>query len=306
MAGARRGRGPGTPALLFLAALLLALGFGAGVLLSQQGCERRPAPVRTRELPPSPRAPTTPAYEEPAPRDTPPPPVPGPRLGPPREGSRLPGVALIIDDLGYAPPELVIRLCAQPHPFTVAVLPYLEHTRESATIAHDRGKEVILHLPMEGSPGANPGQDALRLEQGEAELRGLVRKALAEVPFRSGVNNHMGSRLTADRMRMRWVMDELKSRRLFFVDSRTTKDTVALEVAREVGVPATQRQVFLDDDKAFAEMEKQWERALALARRDGEVVVIGHIYPETVEALEKLLPRAKGEFRFVRVGELAR
>ena len=83
---------------------------------------------------------------------------------------------------------------------------------------------------------------------GEAELKELTRKAIAEVPFRDGANNHMGSRLTADRQRLKWVLEEFKARKLFFIDSRTTKDTVALEVAGELGVPAAQRQVFLDDD----------------------------------------------------------
>ncbi len=302
MAGPRRGRRFGTPTLLALAAVLLAAGFGLGMLLSQQGCDRRtpPAPQGPAARPTPPKHPV---YEEPAPKEAP---APRPRPAQPLPGEGLPRVALIIDDLGYAMPELVTRLCARPEPFTVAVLPYLEHTRESATLAHDRGKEVLLHLPMEGSPGANPGQDALRTDMGEAELRELTRKALGEVPFRSGVNNHMGSRLTADRQRMRWVLEELKARKLYFIDSRTTRETVALEVAQELGVPAAQRQVFLDDDKAFPEMERQWERALALARRDGEVIIIGHIYPETLEALEKLLPRAKGEFRFVKVRDLAR
>ena len=297
---ARGRRRFGTPALLALAGLLLAAGFALGMLLSQQGCERKPAP---KGLPAKSEPPRHPVYEEPAPKETP---APRPRTAQPVPTGELPRMALIIDDLGYAPPELVTRLCARPEPFTVAVLPYLENTKESATLAHDRGKEVLLHLPMEGSPGANPGQDALKADMGEAELKDLTRRALAEVPFRAGANNHMGSRLTADRQRMRWVLEEFKPGRLFFVDSRTTKDTVALEVAGELGVRAAQRQVFLDDDKAYIEIEKQWERALAIARRDGEVIVIGHIYPETVEALEKLLPKAKGELRFVKASELVR
>ena len=297
MAKARR---PGTPFLLALGAVMLALGFGAGLLVSQQGCERKPVP-QEKTAPRSPQR--VPAYEEPAPKE----PV---RTTPAKKAEQpagaLPRIALIIDDLGYAPPELVTRLCAQPVSFTVAVLPYQEHSKESATIAHDRGKEVILHLPMEGSAGANPGPDALRMDQTELELRALVRKALEDVPYRAGANNHMGSRLTADRARMRWVLQEFKSRKLYFIDSRTSKETVAYDVAQELGVPATQRQVFLDDDKAFAEMEKQWDRALALARRDGEAVIIGHIYPETVEALEKLIPRVKGEVQFVKVGTVVR
>ena len=297
MAKARR---PGTPFLLALAAVMLALGFAGGILISQQGCERKPA-KQEKQAPRGPQRP--PAYEEPAPREKEP---PAPRVKAARTQGELPRLALVIDDLGYAPPELVIRLCAQPVPFTVAVLPYQEHTKESATLAHDRGKEVLLHLPMEGSPGANPGPDALRADQSEAELRGLVRKALESVPFRTGANNHMGSRLTADRVRMKWILEEFKSRRLFFLDSRTSKDTVAYDVAHELGLPAAQRQVFLDDDKAFAEIEKQWDRALAIAKRDGEAIIIGHIYPETVEALEKLIPKAKGEVQFVKIGALVR
>ena len=295
-----KGKRPGTPFLLALGAIMLALGFLGGILLSQQGCERRPAKSE-KQAPPPPKRP--PVYEEPAPREKE---HPAPKVKAVQPKGELPRIGLVVDDLGYAPTELVTRLCAQPVAFTVAVLPYQENSRESATIAHDHGKEVILHLPMEGSPGANPGPDALRADQSEAELRALVRKALESVPFRTGANNHMGSRITADRVRMRWILEEFMGRKLFFLDSRTTKDTVAFDVAHELGLAAAQRQVFLDDDKAFAEIEKQWERALALAKRDGEAIIIGHIYPETVEALEKLIPRAKGEVQFVKISALVK
>jgi polysaccharide deacetylase 2 family uncharacterized protein YibQ len=105
---------------------------------------------------------------------------------------------------------------------------------------------------------------------------------------------------------MGWVLQELKARKVFFVDSRTEKDSVAYDVAEELHVPAVQRRVFLDDDKAFPEMEKQWDRALKLAEKDGFVLIIGHIYPETVEALEKLVPRTKGQMRFVTAGQLVK
>ncbi len=311
-----KSKGPGTPFLVALGAIMLAVGFAGGMLLSQQGCERRPAPRQAAPKPaapwqaapkpaaPQPAAPRqAPVYEEPAPREAPAPARARKQETPKGE---LPRLALVIDDLGYAPPELVARLCAQPVAFSVAVLPYQEHSRESATLAHDRGKEVLLHLPMEGGPSANPGPDALRTDQGEAELRSLVRKAFDAVPFRVGANNHMGSRFTADRVRMGWVLEEFKARKLFFLDSRTSRETVAYDVAQKLGVRAAERQVFLDDDKAFAEIEKQWERALAIARRDGEAIIIGHIYPETVEALEKLIPKAKGEVQFVKIGTLVK
>jgi len=290
---------------------MFALGLGLGGLLTTQACGRKgrlpgdEEPAKPAPKPKAPGAKAAPRPEQPGPQE----PAPAPRAPEPdRKG--LPRLALVIDDLGYASPELVKRLCAQPIAFSVAVLPYQENTRESAEIAHDRGKEVMLHLPMEPlgypGPGKDPGPDAVMYDLKESEIRARVRKALADVPFRKGVNNHMGSRITPDRARMTWVLEEIKARKCFFVDSRTEKDSVAFDVAEALGVPAIQRKVFLDDDKAFAEMEKQWNRALALAGREGQVVVIGHIYPETVAALEKLVPAAHGRVTFVKAGDLVK
>jgi polysaccharide deacetylase 2 family uncharacterized protein YibQ len=302
-----RGKGgkTSTLALLGWAVLMLVLGLGAGLLLGQQGCNRREAPVK-RDVP------------KPEPKKTErksavPKAKPGSEAAKPQSpepAQPLPRLALVIDDLGYIQPELVTRLCSLAVPFSVAVLPFQEHTRESAEIAHRLGKEVMLHLPMEPigypGPGHDPGPNAILFNLSEAEVRRRVRLALDAVPYRVGANNHMGSRITPDRTRMGWVLQEIKARNFFFVDSRTEKDSVAYDVAEQLGVSSVQRRVFLDDDKAFPEMEKQWERALKLAEKDGFVLIIGHIYPETVEALEKLVPRTKGRVRFVRAGELVK
>jgi len=307
MARGRKGRSS-TLALLGWAALMLLLGLGAGLLLGQQGCGKGKAPAKQE----TPTAPPKKNIKQPT-RLAEPKAKPDSEAAKPQspEPSRaLPRLALIIDDLGYMQPEVITRLCSLPVPFSVAVLPYQEHTRESAEIAHGLGKEVMLHLPMEPlgypGPGRDPGPYAILHNLSEIEVRQRVRQALEEVPHRVGVNNHMGSRITPDRTRMGWVLAELKARKLFFVDSRTEKDSVALEVAQALGIPSTQRQVFLDDDKAFPEMEKQWERAIKLAEKDGSVLIIGHIYPETVAALEKLVPRSKGRVRFLSAGQLAR
>ncbi|WP_243321999.1 divergent polysaccharide deacetylase family protein [Geothrix sp. SG200] len=300
-----KGKRTSTLALLGWAAFTLLLGLGAGVMLGQQGCGRRQAPAKREAPSPEPRRPDKKPAE--------------PKAKPSSEAAKpqspeperpLPRLALVIDDLGYMQPELVTRLCSLPVPFSVAVLPYQEFTRDSADIAHRLGKEVMLHLPMEPigypGPGRDPGPNAILFNLPETEVRRRVRMALEGIPHRAGVNNHMGSRITPDRTRMTWVLQELKARKLFFVDSRTEKDSVAYDVAEELGIPAVQRKVFLDDDKAFPEMEKQWDRALKLAEKDGSVLIIGHIYPETVEALEKLVPRTKGQVRFVKAGDLAK
>lgn len=300
-----RGKRASTPVLVGWALLMLLLGLGAGLLLGQQGCGRERPPARPQAPEPEPRKPG-PRTAEPKAK-----PTPEPARQPGRDPQReLPRLALVIDDLGYIQPELVTRLCSLPIPFTVAVLPFQEHTRASAEIAHRLGKEVMLHLPMEPvgfpGPGRDPGPGAILYSLPESEIRHRVRVALDEIPHRVGANNHMGSRITPDRTRMGWVLQELKARKLFFVDSRTEKESVAFDLAEELGIPSVQRRVFLDDDKAFPEMEKQWERALKLAEKEGATLIIGHIYPETIEALEKLVPRAKGQVRFVTAGQLVK
>ena len=302
-----RGKGKRTSSLVLLgwALLMLVLGLGAGLLLGQQGCGRREAPTKREAPKPEPRKPEKKPAE---PKAKPTSEAAKPQSQAPAKS--LPRFALVIDDLGYIQPELVTRLCSLPIAFSVAVLPYQEYTRDSAEVAHRLGKEVMLHLPMEPvgypGPGRDPGPNAILYNLSETEVRRRVRQALDEIPHRAGVNNHMGSRITPDRTRMGWVLQELKARKLFFVDSRTEKESVAYEVAEQLGIPAVERRVFLDDDRAFPAMEKQWDRALKLAEKDGSVLIIGHIYPETVEALEKLVPRIKGQVRFVTAGQLAR
>jgi len=310
-----KGKRTSTLALVGWAVLMLGLGLGVGLMLGQQGCGKRESPAK-REVPkPEPKKPEPkkPEPQKPEKKQAEPKAKPTAEAAKPQRqepAPPLPRLALVIDDLGYIQPELVTRLCSLPVPFSVAVLPYQEYTRESAEIAHRLGKEVMLHLPMEPigypGPGRDPGPNAILFNLPEPEVRHRVRLALDEVPFRVGVNNHMGSRITPDRLRMGWVLEEIKTRKYFFVDSRTEKDSVAYDVAEELGVPAVQRRVFLDDDKAFPEMEKQWERALKLAEKDGSVLIIGHIYPETVEALEKLVPRARGQVHFVTAGTLVK
>ena len=300
-----KGKRASTLALVGWAILMLGLGLGAGLVLRQQGCDRRDKPAKHEAPKPESKKPDKKMAE--------------PKAKPPSEAAKpqclepaatLPRLALIIDDLGYIQPELVTRLCSLPVPFRVAVLPSQDYTQDSADIAHHMGKEVMLHLPMEPigypGPGHDPGPNAILFNLPEPEVRRRVRLAMDAIPYRVGVNNHMGSRITPDRTRMGWVLQEIKARKFFFVDSRTEKDSVAYDVAQQLGVPAVERRVFLDDDKAFPAMEKQWERALKLGEKDGFVVIIGHIYPETVEALEKLVPRTKGQVRFVQAGELVK
>jgi hypothetical protein len=201
---------------------------------------------------------------------------------------------VIIDDVGYrlAEGERAVRL---PGAVAVAVLPFGTHSVALAREADAQGKEVVLHLPMQPLADAeHPGPGALDIGQSRAELAAVLASDLAAVPFAVGVSNHMGSLLTQQADQMGWLMDELRRREpLFFVDSFTTAASVGLAAAREYGVPALRRDVFLDADPAPAAIEGQWQRLLARARTRGAAVGIGHPYAATLALLERELPALK-------------
>lgn len=221
-----------------------------------------------------------------------------------RRGAR---VALVIDDLGRRPADLD-TIAALGVPIAHAVLPFETRTREMARRIRERGGELVLHLPMESAqPGEDPGPGALRSAMDDAELRAAVERALAEVEGATGLNNHMGSALTAEPRAMRPVLALAAERGLFFLDSRTTPASVAFEVARELGLPALERQVFLDDDLDPDAIRGEFARLLALAGERGQAIAIGHPHPATFAVLAAEIPKARAAgFRFVALRELLR
>jgi uncharacterized protein len=215
-----------------------------------------------------------------------------------------PRIALIIDDLGYefAAGQRVIGL---PGPVACAVLPATPRGRQLAELAKQSGKEVLLHLPLQAENDvgrSDPG--AMLLDMNRRQFATAFAENLASVPHVSGVNNHRGSLLTRHPGHMGWLMEELRARDgLFFVDSYTTHHSVALQLAEEAGIPAVRRDVFLDADRSAVASE--FERLLRLARRHGSAIGIGHPYPETLDYLERILPRLAAEgVDLVRVSEL--
>jgi len=199
-------------------------------------------------------------------------------------------ISIIIDDLGDRL-QAGHRVIALPGPVACAFLPHVAHTPRLAREAHAAGKEVLLHLPMENVEGRSPGPGALTLHMDQAEFLAAVRADLEAVPHVVGVNNHMGSLLTRHPGHMTWLMRELKARGgLFFVDSRTSAETVAEQMAQENGLPVLRRHVFLDHDPSPAAVEAAFERLLTLARRDGAAIAIGHPYESTLHVLEARLP----------------
>ncbi|HPK65331.1 MAG TPA: divergent polysaccharide deacetylase family protein [Thermoanaerobaculia bacterium] len=285
----KRRRRRSRTSLSVLAALLaaFAVGFLGGALWRQP--RPVPADVAAREATPRPA---------PAPRETPR--VP-PRATPRPAGGRI---ALVIDDLGRRPSDLA-AIAALGVPVAHAVLPYEPHSAAMAAAAAAAGAEVLLHLPMEALDGEDPGPGALRLGMDDAALAAATRAALAAVPEAVGINNHMGSALSADRRAMAVVLGVARERGLFFLDSRTTAATVGFRLARELGVPAAERQVFLDDSLSAADIEAELERLRALALEEGSAIAIGHPHPVTFAQLAAEVPRAQAAgVRFVRLSEL--
>lgn len=218
-----------------------------------------------------------------------------------------PRIAIIIDDLGYQL-DAGRRAIALPGPVSCAFLPLAPRSRSLALAANASGKEVLLHLPMQANGDSGRGGPAdVTLDMSERSFATVFDAAFDSVPHASGVNNHRGSLITRHPGHMRWLMDKIRERdgEVFFVDSYTTHQSVALEIAAEAGVGAVRRDVFLDADGTPEGLRGEFERLKALARRRGSAVAIGHPYEETLAFLELALPELAAEgFEVVPVGDL--
>ncbi|MGH1462785.1 MAG: divergent polysaccharide deacetylase family protein [Neptuniibacter sp.] len=200
-----------------------------------------------------------------------------------------PSLVIVIDDIGDNRDQGLAAINLKGA-ITYAFLPHTPHSKELARKAHALGKEVILHAPMESKSGRRLGPGALEHHHDTQELNSIMTTGLDAIPHVSGMNNHMGSLLTEDWQKMSDIMTVMRQRKLFFLDSMTTSDTVAWKVAREFGVPYLIRDVFLDNERDQKYIHKQFKQALQIATRNGHAVLIGHPYPETVTYLEKVLP----------------
>jgi len=272
-------------------ALLLLVSIGALLAFLLVLFPRRPV----REAASAPE--TAPAREEAAPEYVYPVPEKEPLpLVEPRIAGRVlpeprePRMAIVIDDVGYSLAGLK-EFLALPFPLAFSVLPDLPHSREAGRLIAAAGKELLVHLPMEPSSGTNPGPGAVLTSQSDAEIRLLLEQSLERLPQAVGLNNHMGSRATADPRVMEAVMRFLAVRGLFFLDSRTTPATAGPQTAARLGVPLLERDVFLDNENSPAYIEQALQRGVRAARARGSAVLIGHVQNvELAAELERLLP----------------
>jgi polysaccharide deacetylase 2 family uncharacterized protein YibQ len=233
-------------------------------------------------------------------------PVPQEGIKPPEAKKEEYYIAVIIDDVGY-PSARINGYLKFDGKLTFSVLPALERSCEYARLLYDKGFEVMIHIPMEpiSYPETDPGPLAILTGDTQSDIEHKLGLMAAENPIAAGSNNHMGSKATQDRLLMRYTLNSLKARGLYFVDSATTNDSCGYEVARELSVPAARRDVFLDNEDSFVYINGQFERLKTLAKQHGTAVGIGHITKShTLEVLNNQLPRLEEEhFRLIFASE---
>jgi polysaccharide deacetylase 2 family uncharacterized protein YibQ len=233
------------------------------------------------------------------------PPVSRPsKISRPESTASMPLVAILIDDMGYNRRinNAFLKLEA---PLSFSFLPTAPHTPKLAKKAKGLGKDVLIHLPLEPVNSAiDPGPGVLRLSMDFDSLLQILRKDLDAVPGAIGVNNHMGSKFTTSKRGMELILTEIKRRGLFFVDSRTTHDSVAYVTARSMGIPAAERAVFLDNDTQKESIRREIKKTVKLSMENGCALAIGHPTSNTWKVLYEELPKVSKRVRIVPVHKI--
>ena len=215
-------------------------------------------------------------------------------------------IAIVIDDFGYSYNEVVKDFLFFPEPLTVSIIPGLEESGRIAKEAQLAEREIMVHLPMEPLNENYANDDYIILAiHDRAMVRLRVRQAFSQIPQAVGLNNHQGSKVTMDRKIMTAVMTEIKNEKKFFIDSHTSRQSVALAVAHSLKVPAAANQIFLDaeDDETF--IETQLLRLAELSCKQGKAVGIAHVRKRTFDVLQRMIPELKSRgIEFVYVTEI--
>jgi len=205
-----------------------------------------------------------------------------------------PQLAIIIDDLGENL-SLAKKFFALEIPLTFSILPGQTHSQVIEELAHNHNYEVMLHLPMEPKDrlNHNPGKGAVCVNMEENQILALIQNHLHKFRYIKGVNNHMGSRATENEATMRAVFNALKPTGLYFVDSRTSSQSKAYNIAKEMGIPAGKNLLFIDNETDVNYAKKYIDQGIQLAKRKGDAIIIGHPRETTLEALKEMIPELK-------------
>ena len=215
------------------------------------------------------------------------------RLEQSEELERIAGrIAIVIDDFGYQEQNLILSFCELPQPITFSIFPGEKHTAWIAQQAIEKNHGVMVHLPMEpiDYPARDPGPNAIFSDYAPEKIAELTQNALASVPYAKGMNNHMGSRITQNFEAMKAVLQVVKRWNFFFIDSVTSPQSMAYAIARDMSIPSDRNALFLDIVEDEDAVVKRLYRLAARARHEGTVIGIGHAKPNTLHALQRMLP----------------
>ena len=292
--------------LCVLVLLVIGSGFLAELLLDRPSAPAKAAvqPKPRYRVPPATAPAKKPVYEV-FPQGSPPPVQAAVRPAVPERLPQLPGerpplVAIIIDDIGYDR-HIASQLMDLNAPLTFSMLPNAPFSQKILAQARGKGLEIMLHLPMEPKeyPEADPGPGALFSHMAPDALIAQLNTDLDQFSGVKGVNNHMGSRVSASSEQMRQIFSILKKRGLFYIDSRTAANTVAESSARLLQLPFAERDIFLDHKEDPASIRNQLNLLIKRAQAHGYAVAIGHPYPATLQVLQEFLPQLRTKVSLV-------
>ncbi|MBN1410084.1 MAG: divergent polysaccharide deacetylase family protein [Spirochaetales bacterium] len=226
----------------------------------------------------------------------------------PSEPTSVPQIgklAFVFDDAGHNLYQLE-EFLKLPIRMTIAVLPGLPYSTKAAQLTHKHGQEVILHLPMESINGNDPGPMAIVANQSKEEITRILEKSLLEVPFATAVNNHMGSLITQDPVKMDIILSFLAQKGLYFLDSKTIENSVARNESLAYNIKCLERDIFLDDVVDKVLIRQEIDKGMKMAVKNGYSILIGHIQNrEVLEVMMEYIPRfTNGGYKTVRLSGL--
>ncbi|NMP29444.1 divergent polysaccharide deacetylase family protein [Rahnella sp. SAP-1] len=212
-------------------------------------------------------------------------------------------LAILFDDFGYRA-QNENQVLKMPINVSVAIFPNAPDSRQMMEKAHQQGREILIHLPMEPISKQPLEKNTLTPSMSSQEVRRIVDQAIADIPYAVGINNHQGSKMTSSLSGMQNVMQAMAPHHLFFLDSMTIGGTQSMQAAQGTSVKVIKRNVFLDDVQNDAEIRHQFARAIAIARSSGFAIAIGHPHPSTVSVIQQELANLPGDIQLVRPSDL--
>lgn len=211
-------------------------------------------------------------------------------------------IAIVVDDMGYSYLENEIFKLSPK--ISISIIPDAPFATERNSQAQQQGRNILIHLPMQPMNYHSIEKHNLHTGMNAKDVQTIMDFATSKVPNAIGLNNHMGSRATADEQLMNLLMQQLQQRNLNFLDSMTTAKSVARAKANAHGVKNLRRDIFLDDANDFPSLHQQWQKAINHARKHGVTVMIMHPRPHSLQVLKQGLANLPSDIELIKINQL--